>query len=90
VLHGIVENKSMDYTMGMSQAETMYFSAFCSQLGRPVLLGDSNVVGVDDGPMGPELHYQCHCGEPGVIYPKLPTVPPSSRHRVTPPEEATL
>lgn len=47
------------------------FSAFCDQVRKEVLLGPDNFVDLLDGPLGPELHFRCHCGRPGVIYPKL-------------------
>jgi hypothetical protein len=48
----------------------MFFSAFCADAGREVLLGPDNFVDLGDGPHGFELHYRCHCGRPGVFYPR--------------------
>jgi len=48
----------------------MMFSAFCEEIGKEVLLGPDNFADLLDGPLGLELHYLCHCGSPGVIYPK--------------------
>jgi hypothetical protein len=48
----------------------MYFSAYCEEAGADVLLGSGNFVALVDGPDGAELHYRCHCGRAGVIYPK--------------------
>lgn len=46
------------------------FSAFCEQAGKEVLLGSDNFVDLLVGPFGFELHYRCHCGDTGVIYPQ--------------------
>jgi hypothetical protein len=48
----------------------MYFSAFCEQAGTEVLLGPDNFVDLIDGPAGFELHYRCHCGWAGTVWPK--------------------
>lgn len=48
------------------------FSAYCEEVGTEVLLGPDNYTDLIDGPSGMELHYRCHCGRPGVIYPKAP------------------
>ena len=61
---------SMDFTTGGCQGGVMMYSAFCEQAGREVLLGPDNFVDLLDGPLGPELHYRCHCGRLDVIYPK--------------------
>jgi hypothetical protein len=53
------------------QGGGMFFSAYCDRVGAEVLLGPDNVLDVTDGPLGLELHYRCHCGETGVVYPKL-------------------
>lgn len=70
-LHRFVNNKSMDFMVDLYQAEGMFFSAYCDQVGTEVLLGPDNVLDVSDGPLGLELHYRCHCGDTGVVYPKL-------------------
>jgi hypothetical protein len=48
----------------------MFFSAYCDEVGAEVLLGPDNLVDLGYGASGVELHYRCHCGKPGVIYPK--------------------
>lgn len=48
----------------------MYFSAYCDEAGTEVLLGSGNFVALAEDPLGPALHYICHCGRPGVTYPK--------------------
>lgn len=50
----------------------MFFSAYCRDAGRNVLLGPDNFVDLLEGPAGLELHYRCHCGRSGVLYPKRP------------------
>ena len=49
----------------------MFFSAYCDEAGADVLLGPDNVLDLRHGALGPELHYRCHCGQVGVIYPRL-------------------
>ena len=49
----------------------MFFSGFCEEVGRDVLLGPANFVDLCAGPHGLELHYSCYCGRPGVFYPKV-------------------
>jgi hypothetical protein len=60
----------MDFTLGSLEGGGMYFSAYCEQAGADILLGSGNFVALVDGPHGTELHYRCHCGQTGVIYPK--------------------
>lgn len=48
----------------------MFFSAICEETGKEVLLSSENFVDLLDGPFGFELHYRCHCGQPGVVYPQ--------------------
>jgi hypothetical protein len=50
----------------------MFFSAYCQEAGRNVLLGPDNFVDLCDGPAGFEVHYRCHCGRAGLLYPKQP------------------
>ena len=52
----------------------MFFSAYCQDAGRNVLLGPDNFVDLRDGPSGFELHYRCHCGRSAVLYPKQSNV----------------
>jgi hypothetical protein len=52
----------------------MYFSGFCSVAGREVLLGPANLVDLRKGANGFELHYSCHCGRSGVVFPGLEAV----------------
>jgi hypothetical protein len=60
----------MDLIEITQEAESMFFSAYCPQVGAEVLLGPDNVIDLDHGPLGIELHYRCHCGQPGVLYPQ--------------------
>ena len=60
----------MDYNLGCGEDDRMYFAAYCEEVRADVLLGSSNFVSLRDGPLGVELHYRCHCGQPGVLYPK--------------------
>ena len=60
----------MDYMLKSLEGGGMYFSAYCEEAGANVLLGSGNFVALVDGPFGAELHYRCHCGEAGVVYPK--------------------
>lgn len=60
----------MDFTTNSSEGGGMYFSAYCDEAGTEVLLGSGNFVALAEGPLGPALHYICHCGRPGVTYPK--------------------
>jgi hypothetical protein len=64
----------MDYIVCTVQGGGMFFSAYCDQAGAEVLLGPDNVTDLRDGPLGLELHYRCHCGHEGVVYPKLGSV----------------
>ncbi len=47
----------------------MFFSAFCQQAGKEVLLGPDNFVDLQHGADGFELHFSCHCGRLGVVRP---------------------
>ena len=49
----------------------MFFSGFCQQRGRNVLLGPDNFRDLRHGERGFELRYRCHCGADGVVYPDL-------------------
>ncbi len=59
----------MDWMLVLDQCGVMIFSAFCHQVGKEVLLGPDNFVDLRDGPKGFELHFNCHCGRRGVVYP---------------------
>lgn len=48
----------------------MFFSSFCSEAGKLVLVSPDRVVDLRDGAQGFELHFHCYCGRPGVLYPK--------------------
>jgi hypothetical protein len=61
----------MDLSLAEVEGEGMFFAAYCSDAGADVLLGPDNVVDLRYGAFGPELHYRCHCGQPGVVYPRL-------------------
>jgi hypothetical protein len=56
------------------QSGHMYFSGICSVAGKEVLLGPANLVDMTEGPHGFEIHYRCHCGRAGVVFPKVETV----------------
>ncbi len=71
ILYGINQKASLDCMDHGAHCRGMYFTASCSAQGRPVLLGDGNLIDVTSGPFGLELHYRCHCGEEGVLYPQL-------------------
>jgi hypothetical protein len=60
----------MDFTNVWVHAGAMFFSAFCEETAAPVLLTPDDFVDLRDGPLGFELHYRCHCGRPGVVFPK--------------------
>jgi hypothetical protein len=60
----------MDFKLGASEGGGMFFSAYCDQAGAEVLLGPDNVIDLTYGSLGPELHYRCHCGQSGVVYPR--------------------
>jgi hypothetical protein len=62
----------MDFSVAKREGIYMFFSAYCREAGTEVLLGPDNFVDLEDGPFGVELHYRCHCGERGVLYPKRP------------------
>ena len=64
----------MDLTLAWVQIGVMYFSGFCSAVGKEVLLWSANLVDLRDGPDGFELHYSCHCGQPGVVYPGIAAI----------------
>jgi hypothetical protein len=66
-----MKNKSMDLSAGAVEGGSMFFSAYCAEAGTDVLLGPDNVVDLSHGPFGFELHYRCHCGQAGVVYPQL-------------------
>jgi hypothetical protein len=66
-----MKNKSMDLRARAMEGGTMFFSAYCAEAGTEVLLGPDNVVDLSHGPFGFELHYRCHCGQAGVLYPQL-------------------
>lgn len=59
----------MDFTLGRVQSEVMFFSAFCQEARKDVLLGPERVADLRHGPLGFELHYSCYCGRLGVVYP---------------------
>ncbi len=63
----------MDLLLPMVHCGGMFFSAYCQEAGTKVLLGPGNFVDLNDGPMGFELHYTCHCGRAGIVCPKLGT-----------------
>lgn len=50
----------------------MFFSAYCQEAGREVLLGPDNFVDLLAGTGGFELHYRCHCGRSGVLHTRQP------------------
>ncbi len=60
----------MDLNLHPRHIEDMLFSGFCQTIGREVLLGPDNFSDLCDGPSGFELHYTCHCGRAGVVFPK--------------------
>ncbi len=60
----------MDLSLRQRHIEGMLFSGFCQTTGREVLLGPDNFSDLLDGEAGFELHYICHCGRAGVIFPK--------------------
>jgi hypothetical protein len=60
----------MDFMLESLDGGGMYFTAYCEEAGANVLLGAGNFVALLDGPLGTELHYRCHCGQAGVVYPK--------------------
>ena len=62
----------MDLMVFSVDSGGMFFSAYCQESGTNVLLGPDNFVDLLDGPSGFELHYRCHCGRDGVLYPKQP------------------
>jgi hypothetical protein len=66
-----MKNRSMDLRAAAVEGRKMFFSAYCAEAGTQVLLGPDNVVDLSHGPFGFELHYRCHCGEAGVVYPRL-------------------
>jgi hypothetical protein len=52
----------------------MFFSSFCDEAGKEVLLGPDRFMDLQDGPHGFELHYRCYCGRPGVVFPKVENI----------------
>ena len=60
----------MDLTLRRVQSAVMFFSAFCEEAGKDVLLGAERVLDLRYGRLGFELHYSCYCGQHGVVYPK--------------------
>ena len=68
----------MDFTTVNRESGSMFFSAYCADAGAEVLLGPDNVLDLGHGPRGFELHYRCHCGETGVLYPQLDRTPTSN------------
>ena len=64
----------MDLTVAGVHIGGMFFSSFCDQAGREMLFGPDDYVDLRDGPHGFELHYRCHCGRPGVVFPKRESV----------------
>lgn len=64
----------MDLTLRKVQIGGMHFSGFCGVVGKEVLLGPANLTDLRKGPNGFELHYSCHCGRSGVVYPDLEAV----------------
>ncbi|HWE55928.1 MAG TPA: hypothetical protein VG435_10465 [Acidimicrobiales bacterium] len=60
----------MDLMVLREQSGDMFFSAYCQEVGKEVLLGPDNFVDLVTGPDGFELHYRCHCGRSGVVHPQ--------------------
>jgi hypothetical protein len=62
----------------------MFFSAFCEDVGKEVLLSSDNFLDLIHGPLGFEVHYRCHCGATGVVYPQS-GITARCQRRVAPP-----
>jgi len=45
----------------------MMFAVFCERHGSKVLLGSGDVIAMTNGPAGPQLHWECFCGQTGVL-----------------------
>ena len=43
------------------------FSVFCARHGATVLLGSADVIAVTNSPAGPQLHWECFCGQTGLL-----------------------